>query len=110
MKFLRRRDESFVLDFVESACTRGVIQPGRLEKQTGLPLQAALLPLLDSWSRWGLMSEKDGTYVYTAAGRYWYRTIMRILLRTAEYLLSGPPGRGEQIPMAAYGKGMKNMT
>ena len=74
---------------IHGACDRGVIAPAELAGESGYPMEALLTPILSRWQEWGLAEEKGGVWTYTAAGRYWYRTMSRILLRMTEYMLYG---------------------
>lgn len=74
---------------IEAEADRGCLHPLGLEKQLDLPMAALLVPLLETWQAWGLVEKHGELYRYTAAGRYWYRTMMRKMLNAADYMLFG---------------------
>lgn len=76
---------------VEAAGDKGRINPEALEKQLSLPMGALLCPLLEKWLAWGLVEKAGKEYVYTSAGRYWYRTLLRRMLHGVDYMLFGKP-------------------
>lgn len=87
-----------------AAGDRGVISPGALEEELRLPMRALLSPLLRTWSAWGLTEEGNGMWYMTAAGRYWYRTMTRVMLRAADHMLFAEP-----VKKASRWGGMINM-
>ena len=90
---------------IEGAGDRGVIEPARLAKETALPADLLLTPLLDLWKSWGLVTEAGGVYRYTSSGRYWYRVMIRRMMHAADYMLFGKPDTKKK---AQWG-GMMNM-
>lgn len=78
-----------IFQIVEAAADLGIISPAEMESQCKIPFSSFLTPLLDIWASWGLMKKSGGLYVYTTAGRYWYRTLMRHMLHVTQYILSG---------------------
>ncbi len=74
-----------------AASDRGCIDPAALEDALSLPLAAMLTPLLTTWSRWGLLTREGNRWLYTSAGRYWYRILLRRLMHSLDHLLWGPP-------------------
>lgn len=90
---------------IEGAGDRGVIEPARLAKETVLPADLLLTPLLDIWKSWGLVTEAGGVYRYTSSGRYWYRVMIRRMMHAADYMLFGKPDTKKK----AHWGGMMNM-
>ena len=90
---------------IESAGDRGRISPAALETLCEVPFTTLLTPLLDQWADWGLVTRSGGTYVYTSAGRYWYRTMLRRMLHMVQYMLLG---HSESAPGARFSD-MMNM-
>ena len=90
---------------IEGAGDRGVIEPARLAKETVLPADLLLTPLLDLWKSWGLVTEAGGVYRYTSSGRYWYRVMIRRMMHAADYMLFGKPDTKKK----AHWGGMMNM-
>lgn len=90
---------------IEAASDRGRISPAALETLCEVPFTALLTPLLDQWADWGLVTKSGDIYVYTSAGRYWYRTMLRRMLHMTQYMLLG---RSESAGRARFGD-MMNM-
>ena len=82
-----------VYSAVEAQADKGCINPIKLENQLDLPFMALLTPLLETWRAWGLVEKDNELYLYTTAGRYWYRTMMRKMLNAVDYMLFGKPNK-----------------
>ncbi|MDY6085025.1 MAG: radical SAM protein [Dialister sp.] len=74
---------------ISSCCDKGVIDVKRLAEDTELPLEKLFIPVLETWQQWGLLYRKGDIYRYSPAGKYWYKTMRRFLLRMTEHMLYG---------------------
>ena len=96
------------LGCISSACDRGVLDLHLLEEETDIPLQRLFAPVLAAWEKWGLLYREDGRYLYGPAGKYWYKTMRRYLLRMTENLLYGMEGAAA-APKKMNWQGMDNL-
>ena len=62
-----------------------------LEEMFGLPVAKLLMPLFQTWEVWGLLELIENQWRMTSPGRYWYRTMTRLILRAADYMCFGLP-------------------
>ena len=92
---------------LSSACDRGVFDLDVLGHETGAEVPGFLMPIFKSWTDWGLLTRQDSVFSMTEAGRFWYKTMTRFLLRMFENGLYGFPGEEERKHI--HWQGMKNM-
>lgn len=71
--------------------TGGIIDLSALEEMFGLPVAKLLMPLFQTWEVWGLLELIENQWRMTSPGRYWYRTMTRLILRAADYMCFGLP-------------------
>ena len=76
---------------LQSAGNRGIIDLSALEEMFGLPVAKLLMPLFQTWEVWGLLELIENQWRMTSPGRYWYRTMTRLILRAADYMCFGLP-------------------
>lgn len=76
---------------LQSAGNRGNIDLSALEEMFGLPVAKLLMPLFQTWEVWGLLELIENQWRMTSPGRYWYRTMTRLILRAADYMCFGLP-------------------
>lgn len=92
---------------LSSACDRGIFDLDMIGHETGAEVSGFLMPIFKSWTNWGLLTQQGSVFSMTEAGRFWYKTMMRFLLRMFENGLYGFPGEEERKHI--HWQGMKNM-
>ncbi len=77
---LRRPDPHFYFfRAVAAAMEQGWMDMPELERRFGLACSAALSPLLEQWSRAGLVEMRDNVMVLTLAGQFWQVNLSQLL-------------------------------
>ena len=77
---LRRPDPHFYFfRAVAAAMEQGWMDMSELERRFGLACSAALSPLLEQWSRAGLVEMRDNVMVLTLAGQFWQVNLSQLL-------------------------------
>lgn len=77
------------LGVLSGALDQGQIDPMRLEKESSLPVGEMLSILYNKWEDFGLVKRERSGFVYTDAGRYWYKSMARFVMRMAEHIVYG---------------------
>ena len=79
---------------VAAAMEQGWMDLAALEKDHGVALQALLEPLLEQWSRAGLVEMREGVMVLTLAGQFWQVNLSQLMqVREGRSLLPSGAGR-----------------
>lgn len=77
------------LGVLSGALDKGYLDPMRLEKESSLPVGGMLSILYKKWEEFGLVKRKESDFVYTDAGRYWYKAMARFVMRMTENIVYG---------------------